>query len=134
MGYPLPTLPAQCRTVTHLSIQMCKHFACANLCVPHPLASYYTPDSTPLSLLSGKSLLAHDGLNGEGPGLTQQLSLLSACGLNRVGGEGSLEALVLTRKASVILPLFRNMNFETLLQSVSSHADPRPWANSFELL
>lgn len=39
---------------------------------------------------------------------------------NRVGRQGSLEALVLTRKASVILPLFRNMNFETLLQRVSA--------------
>lgn len=41
-------------------------------------------------------------------------------GPNRVSGEGSLEAVFLTRKASVSLPLFRNMNFETLLQRVSA--------------
>lgn len=54
---------------------------------------------------------------------------------NRVSREGSLEAMVLTRKASVSLPLFRNMNFRNpTAESVGSHTDPRPWANSFELL
>ena len=106
-------------TFVHLhlsSLHFVSNILCADLHDLHPLK----PPPTPLpclSLIRGGSLLDQCGLNSEGPGLA---SAAVSMWPNRVGGEGSLEALVLTRKASVILPLFRNMNFETPLQRVSA--------------